>query len=184
MHYPAFALANAIKNSSTIILPRWLAKLQELGLHVRTMPRDVSTRWNSTFDMVNFAIDYRTAIDAITSNRDLNLRKYELADEEWIIAIFKHATLFFSRDTPSISTVIPAMDHIDTYLAMAAQDLNYSPSIRAALAIGKKTLNRYYNKTDYSEVYRIAMGTFYLTACYLTDYLLVLHPHHKLRYFK
>lgn len=76
------------------------------------------------------------------------------------IQIFKDATLFFSRCTPSISTVIPAMDHIDAHLAMAAQSAVYSPSIRAALAIGKKTLNRYYNKTDYSEVYRIAMGTF------------------------
>lgn len=33
--------------------------------------------------MLNFAIDYRTAIDTVTSNRDLNLRKYKLADEEW-----------------------------------------------------------------------------------------------------
>ena len=51
------------------------------------------------------------------------------------------------------------MDHIDTYLATATQKSTYSPSIRAALAIGKTTLNWYYNKTDYSEVYRIAMGT-------------------------
>ena len=50
------------------------------------MPHDVSTCWNSTFDMLDFAIDYRTAIDTITSNRDLNLCKYELADEEWAIA--------------------------------------------------------------------------------------------------
>ena len=76
------------------------------------------------------------------------------------IQIFKDATLFFSRRTPSISTVIPAMDHIDAHLATAAQSAVYSPSIRAALAIGKETLNRYYNKTDYSEVYRIAMGMF------------------------
>ena len=49
------------------------------------------------------------------------------------------------------------MDHIDAHLATATQNINYSP-IRAALAIGKQTLNRYYNKTDLSEVYRIAMG--------------------------
>jgi hypothetical protein len=57
------------------------------------MPRDVSTRWNSTFDMLNFAIDYRTAIDSVTSNRDLNLRKYELADNEWSIAVHLRDTL-------------------------------------------------------------------------------------------
>jgi len=72
--------------------------------------------------------------------------------------IFKHGTLFFSRDTPNISTVIPAMDHIDEYLATASQNPKYSEAIRAALALGKQTLNHYYDKTDPSEVYRIAMG--------------------------
>jgi hypothetical protein len=51
------------------------------------------------------------------------------------------------------------MDHIDRHLATAAVSDKYSPAIRAALAIGKKTLNRYYDSTDHSEVYRIAMGT-------------------------
>lgn len=50
------------------------------------------------------------------------------------------------------------MDHIDEYLATACQNIKYSEAIRAALALGKKTLNRYYDKTDHSEVYRIAMG--------------------------
>jgi hypothetical protein len=86
LHAQLRTLANAIKNSSTIILPQWLAKLEELGLKVRMMPRDVSTRWNSTFDMLDFALDYRVPIDEITSNRDLNLRKYELQDDEWVIA--------------------------------------------------------------------------------------------------
>ncbi|OJA12661.1 hypothetical protein AZE42_13159 [Rhizopogon vesiculosus] len=45
----------------------------------------------------------------------------------------------------------------------------FSPSIRAAVQLAKKTLDRYYQLTDSSEVYRIAM---------------VLHPHHKLFYFK
>jgi hypothetical protein len=75
-----------MKNSSTIILPQWLKMLKDLGLSVRMMPRDVSTRWNSTFDMLNFALNYRLAIDSITSTRELNLRKYELQDDEWAIA--------------------------------------------------------------------------------------------------
>ena len=36
--------------------------------------------------MLNFALDYHVAIDSISSNRDLNLRKYELQDKEWEIA--------------------------------------------------------------------------------------------------
>jgi len=149
------------------------------------MPRDVSTRWNSTYDMLEFALHYRAALDTMTDDRDMKLRHFELSKKDWDMAaelckalrvcftfpccllplltlqlkIFKHGTLFFSRDTPSISTVIPAMDHIDEYMATASQDSKYSEAIRAALALGKRTLNRYYDKTDHSEVYRIAMGT-------------------------
>ena len=56
-------------------------KLEELGLQVQMMPCNVLTCWNSTFDMLDFAID------AVTSNHDLNLHKYELADNKWAIAV-------------------------------------------------------------------------------------------------
>ena len=53
------------------------------------------------------------------------------------------------------------------------------------LTIGKKTLNRYYDKTDHSEVFRIAIGMDFLTVSILFPYiLLVLHSWHKLYYFK
>ncbi|KAF8168385.1 hypothetical protein B0H34DRAFT_628546, partial [Crassisporium funariophilum] len=110
-------------------------------------------------------------------NRSMNLQDYELKEKEWeivkhlrdVLAIFKDATLFFSRSGTSIATVIPAMDHLDSHLATAIGNAKYSVALKAALAMGKKTLNRYYNKTDHSEVYRIAM---------------VLHPRHKLQYFQ
>lgn len=50
-------------------------------LAIRMMPRDVATRWNSTYDMLLFALEYREAIDEITGDRDM--RKYELDEEEW-----------------------------------------------------------------------------------------------------
>jgi hypothetical protein len=53
--------------------------------------------------------------------------------------------------------VIPAMDHINEVLTMQSHDSSLQPSIRAALGVAKKTLNKYYDKTDHSEVYRIAM---------------------------
>ena len=37
----------------------------------------------------------------------------------------------------------------------------FSLAIRAALTIGKRTLDKYHNKTGESDVYRIAMGGFY-----------------------
>ncbi len=50
------------------------------------------------------------------------------------------------------------MDHIDQHLATAARDNTYKPCIQAAVAMGKKLLNKYYSYTDHSELYRIAMG--------------------------
>jgi hypothetical protein len=61
-------------------------KLKELGLDIRMMPRDVSTRWNSTYDMLDFAVTYRSALDSMTANRGLNLRKFEMDNEEWVAA--------------------------------------------------------------------------------------------------
>jgi hypothetical protein len=55
------------------------------------------------------------------------------------------------------------MDHIDKHLATAAIDNDYPLAIKAALVIGKKTLNRYYDKTDHSEVFRIAMCMYFPT---------------------
>jgi len=42
-------------------------------------------------------------------------------------------------------------------------------AIRAALTISKRTLDKYYNKTRESDVYRIAMGKFlfYFYVCYI-----------------
>ena len=49
------------------------------------MPRDVRTRWNSTYDMVAFAYDYKDAVNEITSIRELKLRKYKIDEDEWEI---------------------------------------------------------------------------------------------------
>jgi hypothetical protein len=51
------------------------------------------------------------------------------------------------------------MDHIDQVLASQSINKALDAPIRIALALGKKTLNRYYTLTDSSEVYRIAMST-------------------------
>jgi hypothetical protein len=55
-------------------------------LDQRMMPRDVTTRWNSTYDMLEFAIKYREALESITGNQRMKLRQYELTEEDWQIA--------------------------------------------------------------------------------------------------
>ena len=45
------------------------------------MPCDVTTRWNSTYDMLKFALNYRSAFDEI-SDQSLSLWPYELSKVE------------------------------------------------------------------------------------------------------
>ena len=62
----------------------------------------------------------------------------------------------------------------------------YSVAICTALTIGKRTLSKYYNKTGESEVYHIAISMlllFYVHHMFLIA-IIVLHPCHKLEYFR
>ena len=79
-------LAFKIIHSTTLLLPAWKESLELLKLVIRIMPRDVSTRWNSTYDMLDFAIRYQKAIKSITSDRKNDLRQFEMSEEEWAIA--------------------------------------------------------------------------------------------------
>ena len=50
------------------------------------MPRDVSTWWNSTFDMVQFAVAYHEPLNDLTGCQAMKLWDYELMKDEWKIA--------------------------------------------------------------------------------------------------
>jgi len=70
-------LAFAIINSTTIALPAWRRICKVHKLVSKLMPRDVVTRWNSTYDLLQFSLKYWVAIDAITADKTLKFRKYE-----------------------------------------------------------------------------------------------------------
>ncbi len=79
-------VAFAIKNSTTILLSRWFSILHDLDTAKRMMPCDITTRWNSTFDMLDFAVEHITAINTITVDCDMKLRQYKLSEGDWAIA--------------------------------------------------------------------------------------------------
>ncbi len=68
----------------------------------------------------------------------------------------------------NVSAVIPSMEEIRKMLDGHSKENSKGNSeakkvcsaIKAVLQVGKETLRRYYNKTDASEVYHIAMGMF------------------------
>ena len=70
------------------------------------------------------------------------------------------ATQFLSHAIPNLATIIPAMDYINDCLSAHANNCSLSPTIKASLGLGKKTLNWYYSLTDSSEVYHIAMDVY------------------------
>ena len=84
--------------------------------------------------------------------------------------------------------VIPTMDYIDKVFTNGALKKEVlHPAIRAVIGLGKRTLNHYYSLTDSSELYRIAMGkqlTVINVYTYSHSFSIVLHPCHKLEYFK
>lgn len=50
------------------------------------MPRDVRTRWNSTHNMLEFALQYRKVLDVFCGDRSNGVRDYEMSRTEWEIA--------------------------------------------------------------------------------------------------
>ena len=57
----------------------------------------------------------------------------------------------------TVAHVIPTMDHINAVLRCTGPTA-LNPSVKAALEFACKCLDKYYSKTDLSNVYRIAMG--------------------------
>lgn len=50
------------------------------------LPRDVKTRWNSTYLMLGAALEYRAVYNRIVRHDEAGLRDYELTRVEWKIA--------------------------------------------------------------------------------------------------
>ena len=73
------------------------------------MPGDVSMLWNSTFDMLVFALQYRVVVDVIAGNKAANLQQYELSDEEWQITEQLHNTLKVSICACILSALFPQL---------------------------------------------------------------------------
>ena len=60
--------------------------LNELGLNSHMMPRDVTTCWNSTYDMLEFALSFWEVLNTITGEIEMKLRKYEMDGNVWEVS--------------------------------------------------------------------------------------------------
>ena len=115
----------------------------------------------------------------------VQLRHYTINDEEWVILeqLFKllhvshivlrrycisdrahwqpflYATKIMSKgDYALVHNVIPSMDILTEHLDAFKDDTNLKPIIRVAAACSLAIMNKYYSRTDKSEIYRILMS--------------------------
>ncbi|KAF8164038.1 hypothetical protein K438DRAFT_1499473, partial [Mycena galopus ATCC 62051] len=61
----------ALVHSTTKALPAWRTACTTKNMAVRLLPRDVRTRWNSTYDMLVVAVQYKEVFNAFTADRNL-----------------------------------------------------------------------------------------------------------------
>ena len=57
-----------------------------MKLEQKLLPRDVRTRWNSTYDMLVVGIEYKEALKKFCADADHGLRDFEMSAAEWEIA--------------------------------------------------------------------------------------------------
>ncbi|KAF4610855.1 hypothetical protein D9613_006637 [Agrocybe pediades] len=175
-------LATKIVNSPTI-----KEDLQDccrkVGIPVGMMVRDVSTRWNSTADLIQRALELEEALKVLVVKTEFNkprgvrLARFRLSAEEWsllrnlspLLEVFSLATKRISQSRiPLLHEVIPIFDKITEALDDFIDDVERPACVRHAALRELLMLNKYYALTDDSVVYRIAM---------------ILHPRHKMMYF-
>lgn len=80
----------------------------------------------------------------------------------------KQATIHFSKDAPIIADVIPTIDEFDRLFTSRIVELHtesgglerieLSSAFKTSLVLASRTLNKYYELTDETSVYRIAMS--------------------------
>jgi alkylhydroperoxidase family enzyme len=61
--------------------------LKSMKLAEALLPRDVRTRWNSTYLMLDFAVRHGEVLDRLSGVREYNLRELELSEQEWRWAV-------------------------------------------------------------------------------------------------
>ena len=52
----------------------------------KLIPRDVRTRWNSTYDALSEAVKYKAALKKLCAEEENGLRNLELSGDEWEMA--------------------------------------------------------------------------------------------------
>ena len=67
--------------------------MNDLRMKITCMLRDIATWWNSLFDLLEYTLKHRKAIDLVTQQHELGMRDFELSDNEWEFVEQLHGVL-------------------------------------------------------------------------------------------
>ena len=145
---------------------QWKATCQANGLSDKFIEYDVETRWNSTYRMVQGALQAKTQIRKWIEHQNqfppfsaddwLQLQQLEM-----ILSKFDEFTQLVSRRQSQISLAIPIYYELNDMLEDAASaqgDFSgLSSDITSAISAGMKKYNKYYELMDAQDAYYIAL---------------------------
>ena len=98
---------------------RFAHRCEDLGVAPKELIVDVKTRWNSTFLMLERALELRVPLKGAMCEREF--RAYQLADQDWalletingLLVEFKRATdAMCTSANPTLTSTIPMYNHV------------------------------------------------------------------------
>lgn len=131
------------------------------------LDRRVATRWNSDFNCLKAHHTLRGPVEQLLNQFDLDLEDYQLDIKEWdtveammdVLEIFDAPTKAFSRaEVPLVCDVIPMLEDLELQLQTVRNDPEQESIIRVAAHASLEVVAKYYERTDDTLIYRMAMG--------------------------
>ena len=123
------------------------SKQELLGIPKHSLIKDVSTRWNSTHDMIKRLCEQQPAISAVLHRRR-DLLHLEISPEEWrilediteLLEPYKDVTTYLSAESyPTISALGPLFAAIQAKLTHSDNDSVAVRSVKSLLAADMST---------------------------------------------
>lgn len=142
---------------------RFFAQCAVAGLKQVQLIINVPTRWGSTSDMIERAIELREAIDTMAMT-DKEMQYIQISESEWyrlsqileLLKIFKNATTRMSGSSyPTLPLAAPLYSFMLSYIREYIDDKSKPENCKEALKAAVKKLDRYIKATD-SKAYYIA----------------------------